>query len=290
MKRAAVSVLLVIAMVGCRKPAPARTDDAHAYLPHPLLWAIEKDGKTTYAFGTIHTGVDADARLPPAVWAKVEAAPAFAMETDLSDPVIASMLQCVQCSLQRDLGGADYAKLEQLLGKPIVNRIDGMKPMVAATMLAMRGLPSTPQMDTALLARARAHDARIVYLEPAADQAAMLERQMNLKALHMMIDDPDGTLDSTKKLLAAYIAGDDAAMLAVNDDGKRQALAHGYTSDEYDAAQEDMLYRRNAAWIAPIEQLHARGGGFLAVGALHLIGPRSVLELLAQRGYKITRM
>jgi uncharacterized protein YbaP (TraB family) len=289
MKRVALPVLLVIAMVGCRKPAPAPTDDGHGYL-RPLLWKIEKDGKTTYAFGTIHTGVDAEQRLPPAVWAKVDAAPAFAMETDLSDPAIAAMLQCVQCSLHRDLGDADYAKLEQLLGKPVVNRLDGMKPLVAATMLAMRGLPSTPQMDTALLARARAHDARIVYLEPAADQAAMLERQMNLKALHMMIDDPDGTLDSTKKLLAAYVAGDAAAMLAINDEGKRQALAHGYTAAEYDAAQEDMVYRRNAAWITPIEQLHAQGGGFLAVGALHLIGPRSVLDLLSQRGYKITRM
>jgi uncharacterized protein YbaP (TraB family) len=53
---------------------------------------------------------------------------------------------------------------------------------------------------------------------------------------------------------------------------------------------EEMLYQRNASWIAEIEQMHAQGGGFIAVGAMHLLGKRSVLELLAARGYKITRI
>lgn len=304
MKRVAVSVLLVVAFVGCRKtapkadPTPAPTPTAsvapapsdHDYLPRPLLWSIEKDGKTTYAFGTIHVGVDAQQRLPPTVWAKLDAAPAFAMETDLSDPVIMSSLQCMQCSLRADLGADYYAKLEKLLGAPIVERIDGMKPMVAATMLAMRGLPSTSQMDSLLLSRAQSHKARVTYLEPASHQAAMLEKHMNIKALKMMLDEPDKMLESTKRLLAAYIAGDDAQMFAISAEGKTQALAHGYTEQEYDASQEDMIYKRNAAWIAPIEKLHADGGAFIAVGALHLVGPRSVLDLLAQKGYKVTRL
>src|SRR5438094_858813 len=52
----------------------------------------------------------------------------------------------------------------------------------------------------------------------------------------------------------------------------------------------DMLYARNASWIEPIEKLHAAGGGFIAVGAMHLVGKRSVLDLLRQRGYKVTRL
>jgi uncharacterized protein YbaP (TraB family) len=36
--------------------------------------------------------------------------------------------------------------------------------------------------------------------------------------------------------------------------------------------------------------LHAAGGGFVAVGALHLVGPRSVLDVLAHRGYRVTRL
>ncbi|MEO7093037.1 MAG: hypothetical protein ABI175_07300, partial [Polyangiales bacterium] len=51
------------------KAAPAKDP-----LPHPLFWSIEKDGITTYAIGTIHIGVDAEARLPSIVWDKLDAA------------------------------------------------------------------------------------------------------------------------------------------------------------------------------------------------------------------------
>ena len=55
---------------------------------------------TTYALGTIHLGVDPESRLPPVVWDKLDAARAFAMETDLSDPVLTKILECHNCSLQ----------------------------------------------------------------------------------------------------------------------------------------------------------------------------------------------
>ena len=91
-------------------------------------------------------------------------------------------------------------------------------------------------------------------------------------------------------MLTAYAEGDEATLLALSDGEKQQALKHGYTADEYDQEMNDLLYARNAAWIAAIEKLHADGGGFVAVGALHLLGPRSVLDLLAHRGYRVTRV
>jgi uncharacterized protein YbaP (TraB family) len=91
-------------------------------------------------------------------------------------------------------------------------------------------------------------------------------------------------------MLAAYVAGDEPTMLALGDEERTDALHHGYTPAEYDREVDDLLYGRNASWIAPIEQLHAAGGGFVAVGALHLLGPRSVLDLLAHRGYRVTRV
>src|SRR5688500_10624373 len=60
-------------------------------LPRPLFWSIEKDGKTSYALGTMHGGVDAHERLPTIVWDKLDAAKTFAMETDTADPALASM-------------------------------------------------------------------------------------------------------------------------------------------------------------------------------------------------------
>ncbi len=259
-------------------------------LARPLFWSIEKDGITSYALGTIHIGVDAEARLPSLVWDKIDAAKTFAMETDLTDPALQKILVCTKCSLKQDLGPKHWAKLEAVLGADIAARIETMKPMVAATMMSLRGLPTTTQMDTLLLARAQNGGKQIVYLEQASHEAALLEKWMNVKALKAMLDDVEGGAKHTKEMLDAYLAGDEARMVKLADVEKAQALAHGYTASEYEESMQDMLYGRNAAWIAPLEKLHAAGGGFIAVGAMHLVGPKNVLELLAAKGYKVARV
>ena len=284
-----------VAHPGSAAPAPAADPWVTAPtkkdpLPHPLLWSIEKDGKTTYALGTIHLGVDAESRLPPIVWDKLDAAKAFAMETDLSDPALTKILECNACSLRRDLGDAYWKKLEGVLTPPVAAKLDPMKPMVAATMMSMRGLPPTGQMDTLLLARAQNAKKQIVFLETASAEAAVLEKWMDVKALKAMLDDVDGGEKHTREMLDAYLAGDEKVMIKLSDDEKADSLKHGYTAAEFDQSMADMLYDRNASWIPAIEKMHAAGGGFIAVGAMHLVGPKSVLERLAKKGYKVSRV
>lgn len=259
-------------------------------LPHPMFWAIEKDGKTSYALGTIHLGVDAEARLPQLVWDKLDAAKTFAMETDLADPSLMKLTQCDHCSLHKDLGEAYWKKLEDALTPPVARSVDGMKPMVAATVLSMKGLPQTPPMDGILLGRAQNQKKQIVYLELASKEAAVLEKWMNLKALRAMLDDAANLEGNTKEMLDAYVAGDEQQMVKSSEEERADALKHGYTPAEYDQQMTDLLYERNASWIPAIEKLHADGGGFIAVGAMHLVGKKSVLELLAAKGYKVTRL
>lgn len=267
------------------KPAPKKDP-----LARPLFWSIEKDGKTSYALGTIHLGVDAEARLPQIVWDRIDSSPSFAMETDLNDPALQKVLECVGCSLKKELGPVYWKKLEDAITADVAARIDPMKPMVAATMMSMRGLPMTTQMDTLLLARAQTGKKTVVFLEEAKVEAAILEKWMNVKALKSMLDDLEGADKHTKQMLDAYITGDEAAMVKLSDDERAQALAHGYTAKEYDESLQDMLYGRNASWIGAIEKAHAAGGVFIAVGAMHLVGPKNVLELLANKGYKVTRV
>jgi uncharacterized protein len=155
----------------------------------------------------------------------------------------------------------------------------------------MRGLPMTGiGMDTALLARAQQKGKPVVYLEAASKQAKLLDKWMDLRALKLMIDTADKGLEMTKGMMAAYIAGDDQKILALTNSQKAEALTHGYTEVEFEQQSADMLYDRNASWIDAIEAMHAKGSGFVAVGALHLIGKKSVLEMLAAKGYTVTRV
>ena len=266
------------------KPAPKKDP-----LARPMFWSIEKDGKTTFLLGTIHLGVDAETRLPDLVWKQLDAAPTFAMETDLSDGSLMDSFKRTSGTLHEELGPAYWKKLEDALGPQVAKGIDGMKAMVPASVLAMRGMPQTPPMDGILVERAKREHKQIVFLEPASAETAVLEKWMDTRALKEMLDDTEGPARQTA-LLDAYLAGDDAKMLALTDDERTEAVKHGYTNAEYDQEMDDLLFHRNASWIGAIEKLHAGGGGFIAVGAAHLIGKGSVLDLLAKRGYKVTRV
>ena len=268
------------------KPAPKKDP-----LARPLLWSGEKDGITSYFLGTMHLGVDAEARLPELVWNHLDAARAFAMESDTNDPkLVAAMTTRASGTLRDDLGPAYWKKLEDALGAATARGLERVKPMVPASMLALKGLPATPPMDGVLLGRATNQKKPIVYLEDAGHAAKILEEYMDARALKMMLDHLDKGEAQTKEMLAAYTSGDEARIVAMADAQRADALAFGYTEAEYAASMEKILYQRNADWIAPIERLHAEGGGFIAVGAMHLVGPRSVLEMLGQRGWKIVRI
>ncbi|MDB4958454.1 MAG: GumN family protein [Myxococcales bacterium] len=261
-------------------------------LAHPLFWSIEKDGKTTYILGTMHLGVDAEARLPAIVWTRLDEAKAFAMETDLSDPGLAKDMaeRHDGGTVHKDLGDEYWKKLERALTPPVADRLDHMKAMVPATILSMRGLPETPAMDGVLAAHAMNEHKQIVFLEPAAKEAAILEKWMDARALKDMLDDIDGAEKHSQDMLAAYIAGDATKIEALSDEERVEFTKHGRSTQEYEQQMNELLYNRNASWIEPIEKLHGAGGGFIAVGAMHLIGERSVLDLLEHRGYKVTRI
>lgn len=255
-----------------------------------FFWSAEKDGKTTYFLGTMHIGVDPETRLPQVVWDRLDAAKTFAMEADLSDPELAESMMRKGGSLSADLGEAHWKKLEQAVGPAMAKQLDQLTPTAAAAVMSLKDLPKTAPMDGVLLGRAMNQKKQIVYLEPASLQAEVLAKHMDLRALKMMIDTYEQGAAQSKAMLDAYIAGEPAGILKVTEEQKAEALKYGYTQAEYDEQMEDILYKRNASWISALEKLHAQGDGFVAVGALHLIGPRSVLEMLAEKGYKISRI
>jgi uncharacterized protein YbaP (TraB family) len=283
MKARTVLLVTAIAALGtsCQKPAePAQG---------PLWFSIEKDGTTSYILGTIHRGVDPDEWLPKSVWAKLDEAKSFAMETDLSDPAVRAMTLRDGGTLHDDLGDAYWAKLETALTPPVAHQIDHMTPIVAVSALSLLDLPETKEMDTVLFDRAEREHKSIVYLETASSEVKVLVKWMTVRTLKEMLDDRAQAKALAGDMLAAYRRGDGDAMLSIADRERVEANKHGHTDAEYRDQMKDLLYDRNASWIAPIEKMHASGGGFIAVGALHVLGPDSVVELLRARGYTVTR-
>jgi hypothetical protein len=259
-------------------------------LAHPLFWKLEKDGHTSYLLGTMHVGVDPHARLPDVVWQKLDEAKAFAMEVDLAEAGKLDMTRKDSITLRDELGEAYWNKLEDAIGRAEAQRVLKMKPMIPAALLGMRGLPRTAAMDGALYARAVRRHERVVVLESLDSELAVLDKWMNARAVKDMLDDLPGVEQRSQDMLAAYIAGDDAKILALQQRERQDWKRTGRPEQEYDAQMEDLLFKRNASWLPAIEKLHAEGGGFIAIGAAHAVGPRSVLDLLEKKGFRITRV
>ena len=79
----------------------------------------------------------------------------------------------------------------------------------------------------------------------------------------------------------AWRAGDDKALME---------LGMGNMRRDFPGAYQSILVNRNRAWIDPIVRfLGTDEPELILVGALHLVGEHSVLEMLRQRGYKVTR-
>ncbi len=299
-----VTASLVLALQGCKsekaaKQAPAGDDpwggsDTPSApvrrIDKPLLWKAEKDGRTSWLFGTIHLGVNADKQLPPIVFESLRGAKVFAMEADTSDPSLAlSMQRSDGGSLRADLGPEYWGKLEAAIGPRVAERFDGMKPFAAMTVLIAKDLPMTLPMDGVLSSRATEAGKPIHYFEKAADQIAMIDPWMAPGDVKALLDNREVAKQLAAKMLEAYQAGDGATLGSMFDD-QTLWLAAGRKPETFPAYLDAVLGKRNRAWIPQIEQLHADGGAFIAVGAGHLVGPGDVLTLLEQRGFTITRV
>ena len=280
---AAVALLAVLAAMGCRS-----TPSSGVTMGKPLLWSAQKDGRTTYLLGTMHVGFNAEKQLPRWVWDKVGSATALAVETDITNPkLMTAGVRHDGSSLRAELGEAYWKKLVAELGDG--SAIDRMTAASAATLLQTKGMPAAMPMDLMLLGEAESAKKKVVFLEDASLQLAVLEKWMDVRALKQMLDQLTKGKQASRDLLAAYIAGD-AGKLEKLGEGREDFLAAGRTVAEYDQMMEDLLYRRNASWIDAIEKLHREDSALVAVGAMHLLGKRSVLELLQARGYTITRV
>jgi uncharacterized protein len=258
-------------------------------ITRPFFYKVEKDGKTSYLLGTWHVGIDGEKQLPKSVWDAFAAAKTFAMEADPADPaMLTAVMRTDGTTLEDELGPEHWAKLEAQLGKD-ADRVNKLKPAAAALLLQYKDLPQTMGMDLAFVTKAKAAQKQLAFLESAALQVELLHRWVDIRVLKQTIDDPDGTKRALADALAAYMIGDDAT-LAVMVIDRQQWTAAGYTEAEVDQFANEILVARNAAWIPNLEPLLAAGDAFVAVGAGHLVGAKSVVELLTAKGYTVTRV
>jgi uncharacterized protein len=289
MTRSAVVLLLLAVLAG-----PAVAAD------RGVLWAVEGRENTVYLLGSVHLLRPGDGGLPAAAERAYAEAEGVVMEIDMDDPAVAdpgALLGAMQgaallpagTTLRGTLGG-DYDRiLERAAGSGLdLALLDRFAPWFVATLLlqvelAARGFSPELGIEQRIAGQAAADGKRIDGLETPESQFAVLgglplaEQKRFLLMTLEALDELDTEVDA---LVRAWRAGDTDALERM-------------LSDEYDDFPE--LYRpltedRNRAWAVQLAGLLDDPEDYLVVvGALHLVGRNSVIDLLRQDGYTVTR-
>lgn len=254
----------------------------------PYLWEASKDGKTSWFFGTMHTAVDADKDVNRVVFEKFDASDTlfFELDTEAVDPMAAAQMAMMPNgkTIKDKLGPGRWKLLMDRTSSFLMpeSTLEHMKPWFLGVLLTQSMLPKTEPLDQALEDRGRALKKRLVFFETAEQQLGILDRSFDVKVLDDMLAELPKVERSTKDMSTHYLSGDAEKLQVLLFDPEDMKL--------HPQMYEDLLYGRNRAWIPKLLPELAKGNVFVAVGAAHLLGDKSVLRLLEKEGYTFARV
>lgn len=285
---------LVLALSVALAPAAGLARDKH------ILWTVQGRHNTVYLLGSVHVLRPEDARLPEVMQRAYQDAERLVMEIDLDDPGASDpllMLDQVQRMAMlpdgqslRQVLGSDYARINaraQQAGLDL-ELVDQFAPWFVATTLldlelGKRGFSPEHGIERTLAARAGQDRKPIEGLETVAQQLELLAGMplpMQKRFLMMTLEESQELDREIGELLRAWRAGDTVALARL-------------LKTEFEAFPD--LYRRltvdrNRAWLGRLtDLLDDRDDYLVVVGALHLVGQDSVVDLLEKRGYAVVQ-
>ncbi|MET3383986.1 TraB/GumN family protein [Variovorax paradoxus] len=262
-----------------------------------VLWRIERDGRTSWLYGTIHVGRGDWVRPGPTIQKALAQSDTLALELDLRDEATArAMARPADPELlARMLSGERARRLERQNSEACVppGTLSKLQPILQVTALAglagrADGLYPEFGVDETLAVSARNSSKPIVALENAAEQIKVLTGESEAEEAEQVdaaLDELEsGKLRGQLKELADVWARSDAAKLASYPE-----WCDCLKTPAEQRLMKRLLDDRNPNLADGIERLHAGGKGvFAAVGALHMIGPQGLPTLMAARGFTVT--
>lgn len=302
-RRSVFAGLLSAGVCSCFEPAvadelgcpPLRLATAPSEVPAPhargLLWRISKGGAApSFLFGTIHLG-DADlVDLPGPVADALDDSRQFVMEAHLeADDLLrwsGRMLYEEPDALRSALGHALFERAMALLLRYGIPEAVGAQLKPWALYLTLSTPPDAGGLPLDLVLAARAEDAgkKVEGLETVGEQAEILSGLPAEDQVALVRDGVchyDALQGDIRQIKRLYLERDLTALAAMS---QKYELSE---APRYRRLMQQVLLDRNDRMLARMVPYLSGGGVFIAVGALHLPGPRGLLAALEARGYTV---
>lgn len=292
--------LTVISLTFLLIPRGAETDEAVPRGPERttkcMVWKAERGKATVWLCGSIHLLRESDYPLPaPYLKAFEEAAtvvmelPPGAMEEPATRQAMVAAGRLPEGkTLQDTVGGKTWDALTAWSGRSGMSTaiLQPMKPWMAGISISVLtyerlGFSTSRGMESWFTERLGKRQS--LGLETPTGQLGLFDKidaatqeEMILQA----IDEEKNAGDRIKQLLAAWHEGDAPQLAALMDEGMA----------EFPGVKKLLLDDRNAAWIPEIEKhLDGTATVMVLVGSGHLAGKGGVVDLLEQKGVRLTQ-
>lgn len=262
------------------------------------LWALAKDGRTSYLYGTLHVGQMAWAFPGPNLVKAIQQTQVLAVEVDISAPTLQAEMQTAMAEKEPlALSAQEQARLDAQADAACIPRqaLAALHPvMQAITYVALSGrhdgLDPGFAQEASLIGAARARQVPVVSLESIGEQMKLLvprDAATARQALDRILGGLESGRSQTELLRTsrAWERGDMDTLSSLEKLCQCQP-----TAEERDFMTR-LLDGRNPALAQRIASEHAKGQPVLAaVGILHMTGPQALQVLLQQQGFVVTQL
>jgi uncharacterized protein YbaP (TraB family) len=280
-----VLVLLLVAV-------QARADSEQT-----ILWSVRGEHNVVYLAGSMHFLPEAEP-LPAAMLDAYREAERLVMELDMDDldptdvQLVTLQLGMLppDSNLEQEIGAEAFARVRDHAETLGLNSLllQRMRPWLAALtltqlQLARLGWSSQAGVEQRFVRLAARDRKEIIGLESVSQQVGLLasmSSELQRDFILYSVEDAEAISREVEALTKAWREGDAQALEAVLLEGFRK----------YPKLYEPLTVMRNRAWIARIEPLlRERDDYLIVVGAAHLVGRDSVVDLLRRRGFKVRK-
>jgi uncharacterized protein YbaP (TraB family) len=286
--------ILLLTLLGTTLPASATPGEGRA-----IIWEYKGDGHSVYIAGSVHLLRAKDFPIPPNYNEIYEKADELIFEIDtavLNDPATALSMKRLGSfqngdTVEDHVTAETFEMLEKFLEtrKLPASQLIQMKPgMLALTLSSIEAMRNGARPDLGLEMRYGALAARdekpTSGLETVEYQIGMFDdfsREEADEMLRSTLENLEDISDGLDDLINAWRAGD--------AEGMDQLVNAEF--EENEKLRKVLLVDRNRNWIPHIEKAMASDRNILVmVGAGHLVGKDSVIEMLKAKGHKLEQL
>lgn len=277
-------------------PALADNHATPAAAPGPALWKVADEDTTIYLFGTVHVLPKEVEWYDTTIDTALQSSDIIVTEIPMDPSADAAMQQLTMqkgmlpagTTLRGMLNAEQtttYTAAMSKIGIP-VEAFDTLKPWMAGltfTVLPLMQQGYSPDAGVEKVLLGKAPGKATGALETIEFQLGIfdgMDQEAQIKFMLEAADGMDKAAPMLDRMVAEWVKGDADSLAAVMNEGMTDP-----------AVAEALLYSRNANWAEWIDtRLDEPGTVFIAVGAGHLAGAKSVQDYLAEKGITVTRV